>query len=138
MRGQLVRFAGVGVVGFAADSGTLYLGLHLGLGYFIGRAVSFLSAVGVTWYLNRRFTFPGGSGAPLASEGWRYLAAMSIGGAVNFCVYCAIVLGLSVHATLLANTAKSLIPLTGVAAGSAAGLVVNFSLARFWVYRRSG
>ena len=120
------------------DSSTLYLALHWGQGYFLGRALSFLCAVGVTWGLNRRFTFPGGSGAPMASEWWRYLTSMSAGGAINYCVYCAVVVALSGHGRHLSNTAQALIPLAGVAAGSMAGLAVNFSPARFWVYRVGG
>ena len=48
MQRQLVRFVFAGGIGFVADTAVLYLMLWLGLGYFAGRAVSFLCAVWVT------------------------------------------------------------------------------------------
>jgi putative flippase GtrA len=126
MRNQVLRFALVGTVGFLADAGVLWLALHLGLGYFAGRAASFLCAVWVTWQLNRRFTFVAHQSGSAWREWWRYLVAMSAGGGVNYAAYCAVVLAMP-HA--------SFVPFLGVAAGSLAGLAVNFASARWWVFR---
>jgi hypothetical protein len=38
MRQQGIRFLIAGVLGFAVDTGVLYLALTVGLGYFAGRA----------------------------------------------------------------------------------------------------
>lgn len=126
MRRQLLRFAVAGVAGFVADAGVLWLALHLGCGYFAGRAISFLAAVWVTWQINRRFTFTGGSSGSAWREWWRYLTAMSAGGCVNYLAYSAVVLEMPRTAWL---------PFLGVAAGSLAGLAVNFVSARWWVFR---
>jgi putative flippase GtrA len=126
MRAQILRFALAGVVGFIVDAGILWLALRLGFGYLAGRAVSFLAAVWATWQLNRRFTFAGSPTGSPWREWWRYLAAMSAGGCVNYVTYCAVVLSLPRSAFL---------PYLGVAAGSLAGLAVNFASARWWVFR---
>jgi putative flippase GtrA len=126
VRAQVVRFAIAGVAGFLVDAGVLWLTLRLGLGYFAGRALSFLAAAWVTWQINRRFTFAGRRGGSVWHEWWRYLSAMSIGGCINYAAYSAVVLTL--HRT-------PFVPFLGVAAGSLAGLAVNFASARWWVFR---
>ncbi|CAG9264721.1 GtrA family protein [Paraburkholderia unamae] len=126
MRTQVLRFAVAGTVGFLVDAGVLWLALRLGSGYFVGRAASFLAAVWVTWQINRRFTFATHRSGSVWHEWWRYLAAMSAGGCVNYAAYCAVVL-------LLPRA--GFVPFLGVAAGSVAGLGVNFASARWWVFR---
>jgi len=126
MHRQFLRFALAGAVGFAVDVGLLYVGLALGLGYYLGRALSFLAAAFTTWQLNRRYTFVVHPGEPLLREWLRYLFAMLGGSAVNYGCYAALVFSLPKSACL---------PAVAVAAGSAAGLTVNFLGARFWVFR---
>ncbi|KXU90949.1 hypothetical protein CI15_03325 [Paraburkholderia monticola] len=142
MRRQLIRFTLVGVAGFVVDTSVLYLALHAGAGYYIGRIMSFLAAVFATWQLNRRFTFGAANSASASGshptessqsgnimrEGGKYLVAMCGGGAVNYAMYCLCV-------ALLPHFA--MLPLVAVAAGSLAGLALNFVLARRWVYRPS-
>jgi putative flippase GtrA len=129
---HIFRFACVGVIGFLVDAGTLYLLLDLRFGAYAGRAVSFMLAVLCTWLLNRTFTFDaqkgenGRSGRSLVREFGKYLLAMAAGGCVNYLAYC-FALSLLPHAPAS--------PLIGVAAGSIAGMFVNFTAARFWVYR---
>ncbi len=126
MTRQFGVFAAVGVVGFVVDAGVLYVGLALGLGYFAGRAVSFLAAVLTTWSLNRRFTFEPARQRSLFHEWWQYLFAMGVGGIVNYATYSFVVLSLP---------ATGWTPLFGVAAGSLAGLFVNFISAKYWVFK---
>ncbi|WP_206996365.1 GtrA family protein [Trinickia mobilis] len=135
MRKQLFHFGVAGMAGFLADAGVLYLMLALGLGYYAGRVVSFLGAVFVTWQINRHYTFtPRASAMPatprrarsLWSEWWRYLFAMSGGGAVNYLAY---------SATVFLLHPMRFLPLFAVAVGSVAGLGVNFVSAKFWVFR---
>ena len=123
---QIVRFAIAGVLGFIVDAGVLWIALRLGLGYFAGRTVSFLAAVWTTWQVNRRFTFSERSGGSVWHEWWRYLSAMSVGGCVNYAAYSVVV---------LTQPRTALLPFIGVAAGSIAGLFVNFVSARWWVFR---
>ena len=128
MTSRFLRFAIVGALGFLVDAGVLALVLHSGLaGFHAGRCLSFLAAASFTWALNRRFTFAdraasrGNRGAQWA----RYVAAMSAGAAVNYAVY-ALVLAWAGYTALVAPLA--------VAAGSIAGLGVNFSAARWFVF----
>jgi putative flippase GtrA len=126
MKRQMGQFAIAGVLGFLVDTGVLYIGLWLGLGYFLGRVVSFLCAVFATWLLNRTFTFTTSPHQSYVSEFFHYLAAMAVGGVVNYAVY-------SVVIVLAPRTAWS--PLLAVAAGAAVAMSVNFVSAKFWVFR---
>jgi len=126
MRRQFLRFALAGAVGFVVDVGVLYIALSLGLGYYLGRVVSFLAAAFTTWQINRRYTFPIHDGERWIAEWLRYLLAMLAGGSVNYVCYAALVHGLP-KATYL--------PALAVAVGSIAGLTVNFLAARFWVFK---
>jgi putative flippase GtrA len=126
MRQQVIRFVIAGVVGFVVDAGILYLALAVGLGYFAGRAVSFLCAVWATWQINRRYTFTSGRSESVWVEWWRYLAAMSVGGVVNYGAY---------SATILTLKGLPFLPIIGVAVGSLAGMVVNFASAKLWVFK---
>jgi putative flippase GtrA len=124
---QIMRFVVAGVVGFIVDAAVLYFGLALGLGYFGGRAVSFLCAVWATWQINRRYTFVAERQETAWSEWWRYLAAMSLGGVVNYTAY---------SATVVTFRDIRFLPIIAVAVGSLAGLAVNFATAKLWVFRR--
>lgn len=126
MKRQVGQFAFAGVLGFVVDTAVLYLALALGLGYFAGRAVSFLCAVYATWQVNRRLAFAATRRESAWQEWWHYLAAMALGGIVNYAAYSAVVL------LAPANPIK---PVVAVAAGSAAGMLVNFISAKFWVFR---
>ncbi|MDR5765967.1 MULTISPECIES: GtrA family protein [unclassified Caballeronia] len=125
---QFILFAVAGTVGFLVDIAVLYLMLACGLGYFAGRAISFIAAVVVTWQINRRFTFDAEAPGGLWREWWRYLVAMSAGGVVNYCAYTAVVL-------LLPKT--HYLPVIAVAAGSICGLGVNFLSSKFWVFKQA-
>lgn len=124
---EIVRFGVAGIAGLVADVAVLYAGLAIGLGPFAGRALSFVCAVWVTFTLNRRFTFQPGAEADIWAEWWRYLAAMMLGGIVNYGVYTAVVL-------MLPRT--PILPFLAVAAGSIGGMGVNFVSAKFFVFRR--
>ncbi|SDH63942.1 GtrA family protein [Paraburkholderia phenazinium] len=127
MHRQVLQFVIAGVVGFVVDAGILYLTLALGLGYFAGRAVSFLCAVWATWQINRRYTFAAARTESAWVEWWRYLAAMSVGGVVNYCAY---------SATVLTLKGIPFLPVVAVAVGSLAGMVVNFASAKLWVFKQ--
>jgi putative flippase GtrA len=127
MRRQILLFAGAGVGGFIVDTSILYLALEVGLGYFAGRAVSFLCAVWFTWKINRHFTFSTKSRESAWREWWRYLIAMSGGGTVNYLAYSVVVVKLQ---------GQPFLPIYAVAVGSLAGMVVNFISAKWWVFNR--
>lgn len=129
---QFFRFCVVGTVGFLVDVGVLHV-LAGSLGWYLARLVSFAAAVTATWALNRRFTFATKSSgaeaakAGIAHEYARYVTSMLGGAAVNYATYAAV---LHFWPGPLAGTA-------GVAAGSVAGLGVNFAAARGFVFKNS-
>jgi putative flippase GtrA len=125
---QAVRFAAVGVVGFGVDAGVLTLAMSvLGMSLYSGRALSFVVAVTSTWAMNRTFTFAEHASASLVKEWARFCAANAVGGAVNLGTYVLLVSTLAIAHDQ---------PVVGVAAGSIAGLLVNFTLSRTFVFRR--
>jgi putative flippase GtrA len=124
---RFVRFSLVGFIGFVVDASTLSLCLWaLQLGPYEGRLVSYLAAATSTWLLNRRFTFADAARDRAAAQWSRFLAVNAIGGAVNYGTYA----GLIAMADLVANQ-----PVLGVAAGSLAGLIFNFTGSRLLVFR---
>lgn len=126
---ELLRFGIVGVIGMVVDVSVLYLAMASGLGWHTGRICSFLAAVTATWQCNRRYTFTSRREQSLWLEWWRYLAAMSGGGAINFATYSLV--------TVTFPTLP-LLPMVAVAAGSIAGLGVNFIGAKYLVFKTGG
>lgn len=122
-----LRFALVGVAGFVVDAGVLWLSKGL-LGPYVGRLLSFTLAVTTTWLLNRQFTFAGRqSGLGLGQEFGRYFSAMIGGGIVNYFLYAILIFSLDVVRQW---------PTIGVAAGSLAGLMLNFALSKNWIFNQ--
>lgn len=123
---QLLRFSIVGGMGFLVDAGIVQtLVTVLAWHPIAARIVSFLAAATTTWLLNRRFTFKT-TQAAVHREWLIYLTCMLAGGAVNWLVYLAVLQQFPATLTL---------PWIGVAAGSMAGLGINFLLAKLLVFR---
>lgn len=126
LKSQFVRFAAVGVAGLAVDTAVLYGVLALGAGLYSGRVVSYLAAATTTWALNRQFTFASREDENKLTQWAKFLAANALGGLVNY----------SVYAVLVANSPLVVtMPVIAVCAGSVAGLAVNFTLSRKFVFR---
>lgn len=127
--GQFTRFAFVGAIGFCVDIAVLYLSMSgLGLGVYSGRVVSYFAAATATWYLNRRITFTEIVDTKPLRQWFRFVLTNSFGGLVNYGVYSAIVF-------FWASLPYA--PFLGVAAGSIAGLVLNFAASKSFVFRQS-
>ena len=123
---ELFYFAIAGVIGLIVDVAVLYL-LRDWIGPFYGRALSFFAAVFATWLVNRAFTFQSRpSGLSRTREFTTYLTLMLAGGVVNYVTYSGLV--------LWSETLREHLFL-GVAAGSVAGMAVNFLTARFLLFR---
>lgn len=123
---ELVLFGLVGFIGFLVDSGVLYL-LKSSMGLYYGRLFSFISAVLTTWILNRHLTFSKrASGLSLFNEFSRYFGLMLGGGVVNYGSYALLVY----FSEYVARQ-----PVWGVAVGSCAGMLVNYLLARSFIFR---
>jgi putative flippase GtrA len=117
-----LKFVLVGGVGFGIDYGVLRL-LVTGWDWHwaLARIPSFALAVGVTWILNRAFTF--GSSNRWIGESYRYLVTQSIGSAINLLVFSGIVMVFGAGALFM--------PL---AVGALAGLVSNFLMSKYVVF----
>lgn len=115
-----------GGLAFLVDAGALHTAVASGLDPYTGRLLSFLCAVTTTWWFNRTFTFAGKASSSRFLEWGRYAASQVGGGAVNYSIYAFLVYAVAeVHRW----------PVLGVAAGSIGGLLVNFMLARRYVFR---
>lgn len=124
---SFIRFSLVGLIGFVVDAGLLWL-LQGFLGPYVGRLISFAAAVLSTWVLNRSFTFANRqSGLSLRQEFARYFSTMIVGGGVNYTLYAALIYFVDIIAQQ---------PILGVAAGTLAGLTINFTLSRRWVFSK--
>ena len=126
---QFLLFGIAGTLGFLVDAAVVTVLVQLGgMNPYAGRLVSFLCAVATTFVFNRRYTFATSTQRKTAGQAGRYLVAMTAGFAVNYGLYAWLI-----HQAELVRAW----PVIGVAAGSIAGLVVNFASSRFWVFRES-
>jgi putative flippase GtrA len=124
---RFLRFCAVGVLGFVVDWAVLEALVHgLGLNPVASRFGSFATAVLTTWLANRSFTFRAGGGENRLSEIGRYVAVQCTGGLANIAVY-----------TLLLRTVPGLTAwlILPVAAGAAAGLLINYFGNKHLVFR---
>lgn len=122
-----LRFGAVGAAGFSVDGLILYALVHgAGLNYFVGRLISFTIAVGVTWLLNRTWTFKVRRTDGRLREAAVYFAVQCTGGVANIGVYTA--------AILIAPVLKDwlIVPL---AMGSAVGLCLTYLGAKHLAFR---
>jgi putative flippase GtrA len=125
---ELLRFGAVGIVGFIVDAAVLTAGIALGSGPWLGRVVSYLAAASTTFALNRAWTFRSAARrtGPAAARQWGlFLLINLVGFACNYGTYAALFAGVPMVAAQ---------PVLGVAAGSVAGLLGNFLLARRFVF----
>jgi putative flippase GtrA len=124
---QMFSFGLIGVLGFLVDAGMLYIALAAGFGLYLGRHISYLAAATSTWWLNRRYTFAAAAGGDRVHEWARFMLSQLLGASINLGVYA-----------LLVRTSPLVAqhPVIGVAAGSLSGLLVNFSVARAYVFYR--
>ncbi len=122
---QFLKFGAVGTLGFLADTAVVYA-LRGALGLYAAGMVSYVLVASGNWALNRAWTFRGRGSGPAHRQWAKFLAANSLGLVLNRGTYAALIatVPLCVEAPVLA-----------VAAGSVAGMIVNFTLSRQMVFR---
>ena len=123
---QILRFGGVGSVGFIFDGGLLWLLLTIGVNPYLARLISFPIAVLATWWLNRIWTFESAARARPFSQLNRYILIQMLGALTNYLVYVSY---------LLVFDTSSRQALAGFALGSAFGMIVNYLGMRRLVFK---
>jgi putative flippase GtrA len=121
---QFLRFGTVGAIGFLIDTATVYT-LRGSLGLYGAGMVSYLLAATSNWALNRAWTFRGQGGGPAHRQWARFLGVCLVGFVLNRGTYAALVTWVPLCAAQ---------PVFAVAAGSVAGMFVNFALSRRVVF----
>lgn len=123
---EFLRFGLVGAVGYVVDTAVVYA-LRGAIGPGPAGMPSFVLAATVTWALNRAWTWRGRSGEGSKLAQWaRFLAVNSPGLVLNRSVYEALVFLVPLCAAY---------PFLATAAGTGAGMFVNFGLSRRLVFR---
>ena len=127
-------FSASGVIGLLVDLSTLYVASML-LNLYAARIVSFLTAVFSTWLLNRTFTFRVSETSALPNtnlikhlmfEFFHYLTANISGGLVNLAVY----------STFISFNLEPIDKYIATCMGSLSGLLLNFTLSKFFVFQK--
>jgi len=125
-RQRFLIYLMVGAVGFIVDAGLVSMQVHiLGIGPYVARGPSFAAAVTATWMLNRAHTFKGLERHSAGTAYRRYVLAQMVGGLANLGVY-------AVAIDVIAICTKY--PEIAVALASGFALVVNYALARLFVF----
>ncbi|WP_284947459.1 GtrA family protein [Acidisoma cladoniae] len=122
---QFFRFGVVGTSGFVMDTAFIY-STHHWLGLIGAGILSFFVVATINWFINRIWTFKGLGAGPLHHQWLRFLAANGVGFVLNRGIYIALIMTVPLCVAY---------PVLAVAAGSIAGLGVNFNLSRRLVFR---
>jgi putative flippase GtrA len=124
---RFFSFALIGAATFVVDAALLQAGVALGLAKPFARVVSLFLAMNFSFALNRAVTFAQFRGAPMPRQWAMFMAANSIGAAINYLVFLALGTGQGWFAST---------PVLAVAAGSLAGLGFNFTASRLTAFRK--
>jgi putative flippase GtrA len=125
MVAQFIRFGVVGLAGLVVDTATVY-GFRHQLGLYGAGVLAYLFAATGNWLLNRAWTFRGLGSGPAHRQWGMFMLTNLAGFVLNRGTYAILV-------TFLAAAAAQ--PVIATAAGSIAGMFVNFSLSRRLVFR---
>ena len=123
--GQARRYLIGAFIALAVDASIVSVGVKLGAPVVVARLLALLAGVTTTYFFNRRYTFT--VSGPASVAGWsRYVAAQSIGTALNF----------AISTGLLYLSDRSLWQIWGsVLLGAGVGFCVNFFAARRQLHR---
>ena len=125
---ELRNFVLIGGVGFAIDATILTVLTRLfGWAPWYARIPSFLTAVLVTWALNRRHTFPGRGLQRRSAEAFFYIVIQICGAAINLGIF---------GACLYYAPRLRTVPVIPLAIGAVGGLAWNFAASSLLLYAR--
>lgn len=124
---RLPGFVLVGAIGFIVDASILtVLMTGFSFDHYSARAISFTTAVTVTWYLNRRWVFNRRAVPMSGREYSAYVLVQIIGAVINLVIFVVVI-------ELVPDLAR--IPVIPLAIGAVAGLLFNFTASSFFVFR---
>lgn len=125
---EVLSFLAVGGVGFVVEAVILTsLTLYAGWSPWRARIPSFLTAVLVTWALNRRHTFPDRGLQRRSTEAFFYTAIQGGGAVINLGIFGACL-------SLMPELAK--VPVIPLAIGAIGGFAFNYAVSSKWLYSR--
>lgn len=124
---EFLRFGTVGFGGFLIDNACVY-GLRGVIGLYWSGLMAWLVAATGTWALNRAWTFRGRGRGPLYRQWLSFMAANSLGFALNRGMYFLLI---------SVSTLCAQYPVLAIIAGTATGMFLNFHLFRTVVFRRA-
>lgn len=127
--GWAMKFAGVGLIGFATDILLLHVGLTLGLEPAWARAVSLFCAMQVTFAVNGSQVFRCLQRSRLLGQWGRYMATSGFGNLCNYFVFVSLV---STHWRIVSSS------LFALCVGSACAYAINYLGARFIAFAGAG
>lgn len=122
---QFFKFGVAGAAGFCFDTLTVYT-LRGALGLYGAGVVAYVVAASVNWSINRAWAFRGRGAHPAHRQFGLFLLTSLVGFSLNRGVYAALV-------TWSALCARQ--PVIALAAGTGAGMFINFGMARRVVFR---
>lgn len=132
MRQQFVKFGLVGFLGFLVDASVFWFASHW-LPYPSARALSFWAAVTSNWWFNRIFTFKEADHYGKKHQQWgKFFLASVIGFIPNWGIFVWLIWMVEPYATLANN---SFFPYVAMVPGILAGMLINFSLSKWWVFK---
>ena len=126
--GQFSRFFLVGLAAFSADAIILQgLVSFTELGPYWARLPSALTALLISWWFNRRYTFVLEKEMPVLNSLVSYVATIALSTTINLLIY-----GYLISRFLL----FAQYPVLALVVASVIGLLINFILAKYWVFRK--
>lgn len=124
---QFSRFFLVGLIAFSADAIILQgLVSFTDWGPYWARLPSALTALMISWWFNRRFTFTLEKGKSALHSLTTYIATVALSTTMNLLIYGNLIAGFSLFTHY---------PVLALVVASIAGFLVNFVLAKYWVFR---
>lgn len=122
--GEFLRFGFVGAIGFCIDVAVVYA-LNPWIGLYAAGMAAYFAAASANWALNRLWTFRDRDHPSAHTQWLRFLAVNLIGFVLNRGAYSALIAEFAIARHY---------PVLAVAAGAAAGFLVNFLLSRRIVF----
>lgn len=124
---RVLSFMFVGGIGFIIDGGLLTHLMQSGWKSFSARSVSFISAVTMTWLLNRLWTFRLERISTMHKEYTLYFTVQAIGASINLGIYFLVI---KFHPTLIEA------PLIPLSIGAFLSMIFNYLALNRCVFNR--